>query len=151
MQRRPHCRLAPMRGCTASSGGQRTLKTLWPAKNPSRPDFERQKEDLRAQERRQPNGKLADRAGARANNSNHRRVQTTGVFVCVTGVSGSGNSSLINEIVCRTWSGTQPRKRKAGQSAGIEGIGTWTGGRHRPVPNRAHAAVQPATYTVRFR
>lgn len=50
--------------------------------------------------RRQPNGKAVVLHGATANNLQH--VSATfplGLFICVTGVSGSGKSSLVNETL----------------------------------------------------
>ena len=50
--------------------------------------------------RRKPNGKILRVLGARENNLKDIDVDIPlGVFTCVTGVSGSGKSSLINEIV----------------------------------------------------
>ncbi len=46
-----------------------------------------------------------------------------GVFTCVTGVSGSGKSSLINEVLCKTLLRDLNRAHTVpGKNAGIEGI-----------------------------
>ncbi len=46
-----------------------------------------------------------------------------GVFTCVTGVSGSGKSSLVNEILLKTLQRDLNRARtKPGKCAGIEGV-----------------------------
>ena len=46
-----------------------------------------------------------------------------GVFVCVTGVSGSGKSSLINEILYKTLAAEKNRvKVRPGRCCGIEGL-----------------------------
>jgi len=52
--------------------------------------------------RRQPNGRWLEIQGARANNLKSIDVSIPlGLFTCVTGVSGSGKSSLINEILLK--------------------------------------------------
>ena len=52
------------------------------------------------QERRKGNGKFLEVKGAAENNLNNINVKIPlGEFVCVTGVSGSGKSSLVNEII----------------------------------------------------
>ena len=51
-------------------------------------------------DRRKPNGKWIEIIGARENNLKDVTAKfPLGVFTCVTGVSGSGKSSLINEIL----------------------------------------------------
>lgn len=52
------------------------------------------------QKRRKGNGKFLEVKGAAENNLNNINVKIPlGEFVCVTGVSGSGKSSLVNEII----------------------------------------------------
>ncbi len=72
--------------------------------------------------RRKPNGWLTVR-GARANNLKDITVKfPLGVITCVTGVSGSGKSSLVNEILYKSLSHMLNRSRlRAGAHDGIDG------------------------------
>lgn len=74
-------------------------------------------------ERRQPTGCLKV-LGARENNLKNIDVQfPLGVFTCVTGVSGSGKSSLVNEILYKHLARDLNRARCIpGKHKGIEGI-----------------------------
>lgn len=73
--------------------------------------------------RRQPTGYLTIK-GAAENNLKHIDVKIPlGVFTCVTGVSGSGKSSLINEILYKRLARDLNRARTIpGKHDGIEGI-----------------------------
>ncbi|MBR3593862.1 MAG: excinuclease ABC subunit UvrA [Clostridia bacterium] len=75
-------------------------------------------------ERRKGNGKYLTVKGAAQNNLKNINVKIPlGRFVCVTGVSGSGKSSLVNDILyeelaCRL----NGANRISGEHSGIEGI-----------------------------
>ncbi len=71
---------------------------------------------------RKPSGWLTVR-GARANNLKNIDVQfPLGVLCCVTGVSGSGKSSLVNEILYKSLARTLNRSRqKAADHDGVDG------------------------------
>ncbi len=73
--------------------------------------------------RRKPNGFLTVK-GARENNLKNITVKfPLGVFTCVTGVSGSGKSSLVNEILSKSLTRTLNRARCIpGKHTGIDGI-----------------------------
>ena len=75
-------------------------------------------------ERRKGNGSYLTVHGARANNVKNIDVTIPlGVFTCVTGVSGSGKSSLVNEIIKKTLLRDLNRARtRPGDSDGIDGI-----------------------------
>ena len=74
--------------------------------------------------RRKPNGKWLEIVGARENNLKNINVKVPlGVFTCVTGVSGSGKSSLINEILYKKLAAELNRARtRPGDHDFIKGI-----------------------------
>ena len=69
------------------------------------------------EKRRKPTGYLKVK-GAKENNLKNINVKIPlGVFTCVTGVSGSGKSSLVNEIIYRFWRRTRTQRGTAGLGA----------------------------------
>ena len=74
-------------------------------------------------ERKKPNGWLTVR-GARENNLKNIDVSfPLGVMTCVTGVSGSGKSSLVNEILYKSLARKLNRARTiAGKHTAIDGV-----------------------------
>jgi len=76
------------------------------------------------EKRRKPDGRWLKIIGARENNLKNIDVEIPlGVFTCVTGVSGSGKSSLVNEILYKKLAAELNRARtKAGEHDCITGI-----------------------------
>ncbi len=73
--------------------------------------------------RREPNGWLTVRGAAENNLKNIDVKFPLGVFTCVTGVSGSGKSSLVNEILYKHLAKSLNRARTIpGKHKGIEGV-----------------------------
>ncbi len=74
--------------------------------------------------RRRGNGKYLTVKGAMENNLKKINVKIPlGEFVCVTGVSGSGKSSLVNDIIYKVLAGKLNRaKTVAGEYKSVEGI-----------------------------
>ena len=74
--------------------------------------------------RREGSGKSLVIRGAEENNLKNIDVEIPlGKLICVTGVSGSGKSSLINEILYKTLAAEKNRaKTRPGKCAGIEGL-----------------------------
>ncbi len=75
-------------------------------------------------ERRQGNGNFLTVKKARENNLKNVNVKIPlGTFTCVSGVSGSGKSSLVNEVLFKTLSAALNGSRaKPGKSDGIDGL-----------------------------
>ena len=76
------------------------------------------------QKRRKGNKKFIEIKGASENNLKNINVKfPLGTFICVTGVSGSGKSSLINEILYKNVRNSVYRtKEKPGKCKSIKGI-----------------------------
>jgi excinuclease ABC subunit A len=74
--------------------------------------------------RRQGNGHFLTVRGASENNLKHIGVSIPlGTFTCVTGVSGSGKSSLVNEIIYKTLAAELNRvKVRPGRCDGLDGM-----------------------------
>lgn len=76
------------------------------------------------EKRRSGNGKFVTVKGAAENNLQNINVKfPLGKFICVTGVSGSGKSSLVNEILNKSLSATlNGARKKAGKHKSIDGV-----------------------------
>ncbi len=74
--------------------------------------------------RREPNGKWLTVVGAAENNLKDIEVSfPLGTFTCVTGVSGSGKSSLVNEVLFKSLARTLNRRQEwPGKHISIEGM-----------------------------
>ena len=75
-------------------------------------------------QRRSGNGHSLVVRGAAENNLKHIDVAfPLGEFICVTGVSGSGKSSLVNEVLYKTLSSVKMRSKvRPGKCEGVEGL-----------------------------
>ena len=76
------------------------------------------------EKRRKGNGKFVKIMGAKENNLKNINVAfPLGTFTCVTGVSGSGKSSLVNEILYKTLaSNLYTSKERPGKCKEVKGI-----------------------------
>ena len=103
--------------------------------------------------RREGNGKKISIIGAKENNLQNVSVDIPlGVMTCVTGISGSGKSSLVNEILYKRLAAelngarTRPGKHKA--MKGLENVDKVIGIDQSPIGRTPRS--NPATYTGVF-
>ena len=104
-------------------------------------------------ERRKGNKKYLKIKGAEENNLKNIDVDIPlGTFTCVTGVSGSGKSSLINEILCKAVSQslykTKEKPGKFKKILGIDNIDKIVAISQNPIGRTPRS--NPATYTGVF-
>lgn len=105
------------------------------------------------EKRRKGNGKFLEIRGAKQNNLKNVNVKIPlGEFVCVTGVSGSGKSSLINEILyttlARELNGAKTVSGEHKQIKGIENLDKVIDIDQSPIGRTPRS--NPATYTGVF-
>ena len=103
--------------------------------------------------RRKGTGKFLKIRGAKENNLKNVNVDIPlGTFTCVTGVSGSGKSSLINEILCKAISqkiyNSKDKPGKYDKILGIDNLDKIVAISQNPIGRTPRS--NPATYTGVF-
>ena len=131
-----------------------SVKTICRAKRSITGDYLSGRKRIAVPETRRPgNGQVLRVVNARENNLQGLTVDfPLGKFICVTGISGSGKSSLVNEILYKTLAGELNGARtRPGKSDGVEGleyVDKVIGIDQQPIGRTPRS--NPATYTGLF-
>ncbi len=131
-----------------------SVKTICRAKRSITGDYLSGRKRIAVPETRRPgSGQVLRVVNARENNLQGLTVDfPLGKFICVTGISGSGKSSLVNEILYKTLAGELNGARtRPGKSDGVEGleyVDKVIGIDQQPIGRTPRS--NPATYTGLF-
>ena len=130
------------------------VKDICKAKRSITGDYLSGRKRIAVPETRRPgNGHCLRVMGARENNLRNLTVDfPLGTFTCVTGISGSGKSSLVNEILYKTLAGelngARTRPGKNDGISGLEYVDKVIGIDQQPIGRTPRS--NPATYTGVF-